>query len=224
MKTEIHRLSLQWVNSYLIKEDGLVLVDAGLPNKGKKFLEEFRKLSVEPRNISLILVTHGHWDHIGSLKELKTATGGKVAVNQHETDWVGKGLKEMPPGIGLWGKMFGVMMRMYSSWAKLSGTPVDLVLEDKELSLESYGIHGKALHTPGHSTGSTSLLLDTGDAFVGDLAMNGLPLRFGAGLPRFADDIVAVKKSWRLLLDRGARWIYPGHGKPFKADALERLL
>jgi len=224
MKTEIHRLSLQQVNSYLIKEEGLILVDAGSPNKGRKFLEEFRKLSVEPENISLILVTHGHWDHIGSLKDLKTATGGKVAVNRREKDWVEKGLKETPPGIGLWGKMFGVMMSLYSPLVKLSGTPVDLVLEDTAFSLESYGIHGKAIHTPGHSPGSTSLLLDSGEAFVGDLAMNGLPLRLGAGLPRFAEDLGVVKKSWRLLLDRGAKWIYPGHGKLFKAEVLEKLL
>jgi glyoxylase-like metal-dependent hydrolase (beta-lactamase superfamily II) len=66
--------------------------------------------------------------------------------------------------------------------------------------------------------------LDSGEAFVGDLAMNGLPLRLGAGLPRFAEDLGVVKKSWRLLLDRGAKWIYPGHGKLFKAEVLEKLL
>ena len=58
----------------------------------------------------------------------------------------------------------------------------------------------------------------------GDLAMNGLPMRIGPGMPVFAEDIGAVKESWRLLLTSGARWIHPAHGKPFKAELLEKLL
>ena len=66
--------------------------------------------------------------------------------------------------------------------------------------------------------------MDSGEAFVGDLAMNGLPLRLGPGMPAVAEDTAAVKESWRLLLDRGATWIYPAHGKPFKAEILEKKL
>lgn len=227
METQIHRLSFGGANCYcyLIKEGGTILVDAGMPNKGKKFLKELNDLSIEPKDISLILVTHGHWDHVGSLNELKGLTGCQVAVNQHEKDWVEQALKMMPPGVGLWGKILSIVIKPYMCLAKFTGTPVDLVLEDKDFSLEDYGIHGKALHTPGHSPGSMSLLLDTGDAFVGDLAVNGLlMMRIGPGMPRFAEDIGAVKESWRLLLDSGAKWIYPAHGKPFNAEELGKLL
>jgi glyoxylase-like metal-dependent hydrolase (beta-lactamase superfamily II) len=55
------------------------------------------------------------------------------------------------------------------------------------------------IHTPGHSSGSVSVLLETGDVFVGDLAMNGLPLRLGPGLPIFAEDLQKVKESWKML-------------------------
>ena len=72
--------------------------------------------------------------------------------------------------------------------------------------------------------GSVSVLLETGDAFVGDLAMNGLPMRIGPGLPIFAEDLQKVKESWQLLLDRGAKTVYPAHGKPFSADAIRRIL
>jgi len=80
------------------------------------------------------------------------------------------------------------------------------------------------LHTPGHTMGSVSVLLETGDAFVGDLAMNGLPLRIGPGMPPLAEDAVAVKDSWRLLLEKGAKRIYPAHGQPFGTEVLERAL
>ena len=224
MKTEIHRLPLGIANCYLIKEEGVILVDAGTPNKEKKFLKVLKDLSIEPKDISLILLTHGHWDHIGSVHELKRLTGGEVAINQHEKDWVEQALKPLPPGINLWGKILIRLIRISLLSVKFPATSVDLVLKDEEFSLESYGIHGRVLYTPGHSSGSMSLLLDTGDAFVGDLAANGLPQRIGPGMSVFAEDISAVKRSWRLLLDRGAKWIYPGHGNPFRADALAKLL
>jgi hydroxyacylglutathione hydrolase len=223
-KTEIHRLPLGLCNCYLIKEEGLVLVDAGWPNQGEKFLKILKALSIEPKDISLILLTHGHWDHIGSIDELKRLTGCKVAVNKREKDWVEQALKPLPSGGSLGRKLLEAIINMYVSRVNFPGTSIDLVLEDKEFSLEPFGIRGKVFYTPGHSSGSMSLLLDTGDVFVGDLAMNGLPLRIGPGLSVWAEDISASRESCRLLLDRGAQWIYPAHWKHFKAAALEKLL
>ncbi len=69
-----------------------------------------------------------------------------------------------------------------------------------------------------------SVLLDSGQVFVGDAAMNRLPLRLTPGLPIFAVDQVLLKQSWRLLLEEGAREIYPAHGKPFSADILREII
>ena len=224
METEIRRLSLGFTNCYLIREEGLVLVDAGAPNKAKKFLKETGDLSLEPQDISLILLTHGHWDHIGSLHELKRLTGAAVAINHREKDWVERALKPVPPGIGLRGKFLAAVGQIFTPLVSFPGTSVDIVLADEGLSLKPYGIHGEFLHTPGHTLGSMSLLLDTGDAFVGDLAMGGFPVMKRPGMSLFAEDVDAMKQSWRLLLSGGARWIHPSHGKPFKADILEKLL
>jgi len=221
---EIHPLSARGVNCYLIKDEGLVLVDGGMPKWGKKLSKQLGDLSIEPKDISLLLVTHGHWDHIGSASQVKAMTDCEVAINHREKDWLEQGLKVTPPGVGLWGKLIALFSRLYSRLVKFPGTPADLALEDEDFSLEPYGIPGKVIHTPGHTAGSMSLLLDSGEAFVGDLAMNGLPLRIGPGMPAVAEDIDTVRESWQLLLDRGATWIYPGHGKPFKADVLEKHL
>ena len=69
-----------------------------------------------------------------------------------------------------------------------------------------------------------SILFDSGEVFVGDLAMNRLPLRLTPGLPIFAVDVEKVKESWRRLLDRGARYVYPAHGKPFPAEVMRKTL
>ena len=64
------------------------------------------------------------------------------------------------------------------------------------------------------------MVLDSGDAFVGDMAMNGLPLTIGPNLPIFAGDISLLKNSWKKLIDKGVKKLYPAHGKPFPVEKL----
>jgi glyoxylase-like metal-dependent hydrolase (beta-lactamase superfamily II) len=224
MGTETYTLSLGFVNCYLIRGEGTILVDTGTSNHAGTIVRKLDALSIEPTEIALILLTHGHADHTGSAAELRRLTGAPVALHRRENEWLEAGLSVMPRGVGVWGKIMAGMLRVVSPMMSPSPAPVDLALGDEGLSLEPYGISGTVLHTPGHSPGSVSLLLDSGQAFVGDLVMNGLPMRFGPGLPLFADDVEAVRKSVRLLLDKGARRIYPAHGRPFSADALASLL
>jgi glyoxylase-like metal-dependent hydrolase (beta-lactamase superfamily II) len=69
-----------------------------------------------------------------------------------------------------------------------------------------------------------SVLLDSGEAFVGDLAMNALPMRSAPGLPIFGDNIQTVKNSWRKLLDMGAKTVFPAHGKPFRIEHIVKAI
>ena len=113
---------------------------------------------------------------------------------------------------------------MFLPLIRIPGAHVDVVLGDEGFSLAEYGISGKVIYTPGHSSGSVSVLLETGDVFVGDLAMNKFPLRLRPGLPIFAEDKQKVKESWKLLLDQGAKTIYPAHGKSFSVDTIQKAL
>jgi hydroxyacylglutathione hydrolase len=60
-------------------------------------------------------------------------------------------------------------MAMFMSLVHIPATNDNMVLSDEEFSLIGYGIPSKIIYTPGHSMGSVSVLLETGDAFVGDL-------------------------------------------------------
>jgi len=224
MSAEIHKLSLGICNCYLIKEEGLILVDAGPPNQVSKFRMELQTLAIKPEDISLLVITHGHYDHIGSVSAVKALTHCKVAINHREKEWVEQALRPLPPGIGVWGSVLASLMRITASFVRFPTSSVDIALEDTEFLLHPFGINGKVLHTPGHSSGSMSLLLETGEAFVGDLAMNAFPIRIGPGMPIFGDDRNTIKASWKLLLDNGARWIHPAHGNPFSADVLKKAL
>ena len=224
MNAEIYKLSLGICNCYLIKEDGIILVDAGPPNQVSKLRMELQTLSIKPEDISLLLLTHGHYDHIGSVSAVKTLTNCKVAINHREKEWVEQALRPMPPGIGVWGNVMAALMRIAVPFVKFPASSVDIALEDTEFPLHPFGINGRVLYTPGHTSGSMSLLLETGETFIGDLAMNGFPMRIGPGMPTVGDNRDTIKASWKLLLDSGAKWIYPAHGNPFSADVLQEAL
>ena len=224
MKTEIHKIPLGAGNCYLLKGDGLILVEAGTFPKANGFLKALKKININPKDISLIFLTHGHWDHIAGVSEIKKITGAKVAINGHEKSWVEEALKPMPPGQSFWGKGLVKALNMAKYLVSFKGTVVDIALKDETFSLEPYGIEGKIIYTPGHSLGSMTLVLDSGEAFVGDTAMNGFPLRSNPGLPIFGDDLNEVKKSWAYILECGAKTIYPYHGDCFSSAVFEAEL
>lgn len=224
MGINIHPIVLGPDHCYIIREKGTIMVDGGAPRKAKEFAESIKKIPVRPEDVRLIVITHGHWDHIASAKEIKELTGGKIAMHYREKEWLEKSLKPMPPGVTAWGKILSKMITMYLPLVHIPATQVDVVIGDEGLALEEYGIPGRVIWTPGHSSGSVSILLETGDAFVGDMAMNKFPLSLRPGLPIFAENNDKLKESWRSLLVRGAKTVYPAHGEPFSADIIRQAL
>ena len=217
MEPEIHKIKLGVCNCYVIKGKSTILVDAGPPRQEKRFIRKILSFGIDPEDISLIFITHGHMDHISSLYGIKAITESEVAINHREKAIVEQALHPVPKGVTPWGKILIMLMKLSQKNISFKGTSVDIVLEDSPFSLTPYGIKGKIIPTPGHSSGSMSLILERGDAFVGDLLMNGFPMRKGPGIPIFADDIDTVKKSAKFILENGANFIYPAHGDPFDA-------
>ncbi len=224
MSVEIIPISLGFDQCYVLRADGVIAVDAGAPKKGAAFLRGLERASIRPEDVSLVVLTHGHWDHVGSAAEIKSITGAKLSLHQTEVTWLEQSRMTLPPGVTPWGKVLIRVIKLFMPLIDVPPATVDLPLTDAGLLLKDYGIPGRIVHTPGHTFGSVSVVLDDGRAFVGDLAMNTPPLRFSPGLPIFAEDMDGVINSWRLLLDQGVTTIYPAHGKPFSADMIRQAI
>ncbi len=220
MEIQIHAFQMQFDRIYAVKGEGVILIDGGDPHTIEKLKEGLKKASIKPEEISLIALTHGHWDHIGSAREIQEWTGAKVLLHEKDLHFVGEARISQPPGFTLWGKIIIALLKLYTRSLKIPAFEVDIPAGDQEISLAEYGIPGKVVPTPGHSHGSVSVLLEGGEAFVGDLAMNMLPMRRKPGLPIFGDDIEVVIQSWRKLIGMGAKTVYPAHGEHFPVEAL----
>ena len=134
---------------------------------------------------------------------------------------VEEGSPPFPAGVNAYGRAMSWSARQLLH-PKLPRIKVDMVLDDNGMSLHEYGIPGQVIHTPGHSMGHISILLDSGDAIVGDMAMNSWFLRLTPGLPVLADDINLVVQSWKKILPMGVKRIFPAHGMDFPVGVIQK--
>jgi hydroxyacylglutathione hydrolase len=225
MSSVIHTLSLGVANAFILKDQGTVLVDCGPPKKADAFIKQLSTARIKPRDIQLIIITHGHWDHIGSAAQIKEITGAKILMHQKERKWLEELYASPPQGVGGWGRFLAKsMVAVMAPFIHVKSAGVDIGFDADELSLGEYGIAGRIVYTPGHTAGSISVLLDSGEAVVGDMAMNSLPMRLSPGLPVFAENLSQLMESWRMILQQGVATIYPSHGGPFPADVMHKAV
>jgi glyoxylase-like metal-dependent hydrolase (beta-lactamase superfamily II) len=147
-----------------------------------------------------------------------------VAIHEKERQLLSEGSVILPPGANFFGKAASYVGERFMK-PFLGFPPVEPEITiSGDFSLESFGMPGKIIPTQGHTEGSLSVLMPTGEAFVGDLAANYLPFGLGPILPPFASNTPQLLASWKKLLSLGATLICPTHGKPFPAEILRRRL
>jgi len=210
---------------YILKDKGAVLIDGAWKGARKAFAKLLSESGIKPEEIQLIIPSHGDFDHVGGAKEIRELTGARIVMHEKDSVNLENGIFHWPEGVTTWGKFSrGLMMPLLKIMARFPPAKVDIILDDQGMSLKKFGIEGKIVHTPGHTFGSLSVILDSGEAFVGCLAHNRAPFVFRPNLPIYAKDPELLKASWIKVLELGARTIYPGHGKPFPADKITKYL
>ncbi len=221
MAFNFYRIPIGICNSFLLRGERTILIDGGAWGGFPSFQRQLKTLGVDPQEIGLILLTHGHWDHISCLADIQKLTGAKIAIHARDQFMVETGEPPFPNGVTTYGKLMTWSARLLIH-PHLSPLKVDTVIPDAGMSLREFGIPGEVIYTPGHSMGHVSILLDSGDAFVGDMAMNDWYLRLSPGLPVLGDDIELVVESWKKILPLGIKRIYPAHGMDFPVEIIQK--
>ena len=211
----------KFTNVFLIQgRTGCVLVDAGSPGKADRILKRLAKHGIAPDDIRLILLTHGHTDHFGSAAALRERTGAPVAIHTLDAEAVRQGIHQ-PGSLQPTGRLIAFLMRISAlrNLAVPDHAPAfePDILFDEKFRLDEYDIAGRVISTPGHTPGSVSVLLDSGEAIVGDMVIGDFfRLLRRPGLPIVAWDMERNWESILRFLDLSPRIVYTGHGGPFE--------
>ena len=240
-KITIH---LSGTNCYLVKNGNhYLLIDTGYAEDWVLFQQQIRQAGVSLAEISHILLTHHHDDHCGLLNRVIQENGNiQVVMSCHAKDLLTKGENDRTRGGGMinhWIQRLWVFKQLYLSiklgqWVDKKNNlkfPPYLVRENdillaQDTRLQELGIAlgGAIIATPGHTIDSISILLDDGDAFVGDAAANFLQFAGTHYCVVFVTDLAEYYQSWEKILSRHARMILPAHGEPFAAEKLAQNL
>jgi glyoxylase-like metal-dependent hydrolase (beta-lactamase superfamily II) len=175
--------------------------------------------------IKYLLLTHHHDDHAGFAAEMVKRTKCRVIAHHNALAPLEQGESEdtMHPinrRIKFIFSVYELFHRQFRYPPLIFGRNDIILTGDDPDLLKSIGIDGQILYTAGHSRDGISVILSDGSAFVGDVAMNFLRLAGIGHQPIDVEDIQTVHESWQRLIERGAKVIYPSHGKPFSAREL----
>ncbi len=200
----IHSLDT-YSNTFLLADNRLILIDTSSELDAKKLLASFEKAKIKPKDLTSIVITHVHPDHVSGLARVKReAPGAKVVSSKIEAEYISKKRTyDGPPG---------------AQSQRQPPTPVDVALDDGQTH---DGL--KVLFTPGHTRGSISLLDDARSLLiVGDAASNE------SGLGPMDDQYNVDPRLHRESIKKLANFRFDnavfGHGKPILGGASSQFV
>jgi glyoxylase-like metal-dependent hydrolase (beta-lactamase superfamily II) len=213
----LYQFSNKRINAFLLDagDDGVVLIDAGLAEQAEVLEEDIRSIGREPSDLTSIIITHAHPDHLGSAKRF---SGGTRPISLHPADndiaEAGVIHQTMVPGPGL---LNGVLFRVLLSKkpAEFPAFTPDVALSDGDVIDIAGGL--EVIHTPGHTAGHVCLLWkkDRGLLITGDAAANLMGLNYMIGY----NDIPTGRASLAKLANLKFEAAVFGHGKPMLSGA-----
>lgn len=198
----------RFVYAFLIYGEEICLIDSGVSGSEKIILDYLKRTGRSPEEISRLVLTHAHPDHIGAAAAIKRICGCTVAAHAAEKAWiedVDLQARERPvPGF----------------FSLVGGSvQVDETLQEGDvLHLES-GLALQVLHTPGHSPGSLSLwLAEEGALFTAD----AVPI--AGDMPIYQDILASVRSLQRLAAIPEIKFLLAAWDEPRQGSAAYRIM
>lgn len=223
-----------FVNIYMILNpfDGSwVLVDTGLKWSGAKIKKMAYQLFGDSKP-SAIILTHGHFDHVGSAENLSEEWHVPVYAHYLEIPYLTGKSSYPPPDPSVGGGLMSLMAWAYPT------NPINIWNHVNVLP-DNGSVPGlpewRFLHTPGHTPGHISIyresdgVLIAGDALVTtkteSVISTMLQLKTVSGPPKyFTTDWALARQSVKDLMKLEPEIVATGHGKPMQGSEVRRLL
>lgn len=217
---EVHTINLIFSNAYLlVTDDGMILVDAGMPLFAPVILDYMDQIGRD--DLNLIYITHAHLDHYGSSAELRRDTGAPIAIHEADAESMSMGRTQLGQVRNLrW--LSKTTLPWIEPLLTVEPTEPDVILQDGD-RLDDYGVPAEVVYTPGHTPGSSVLLVDNGVAIVGDLL--SASSREGHVQRSYAHDWRQIVASLKKLQQYDPQVYYAGHGeRPISAERANELI
>ncbi len=229
----IHVAHTPLVNWTLVSDDaGVMLIDAGYPGDRDDVLASLKHLGYEPADVTAILLTHAHIDHLGTAIWFTKTHNTPVYCHSVEVGHAKREYLEQVSPVALLGHLWKPRWLRWSvEVAGKGGLVRDGIPTTRALTPEiAASLPGRpqALPTPGHTRGHCSYLVD-GILVTGDALVTGHPLSTTHGpqlLPAIANhDQAQCVRSLSVLATAGTETLIPGHGDIWMgpiAEAVQR--
>lgn len=211
--TKVTQLPLMASNAFLVSDKKHILVDTGYPGEVSRIQQLLKNEGVPLQEIALIVLTHAHFDHAGNAAKIQAMAGCPIIIHKLEQTFLenGKNAPIVPV------RPLAALMSPFMRPIRYPAARADVVIEGP-LDLNAYGVDAKIIMTPGHTSGSTSVLTHDGHALLGDLVAGGWPLgQFRPEEPHYHywyANMEDAHTSIRTVLETNPRKIYVGHGGP----------
>lgn len=195
-----------------------ILIDTGIGWMWK--ILDSRLKSMQIRHIDYLILTHTHNDHAANAYKIKTKYNPSIIVHRDESAHLLKGETIIPQGTYKLSRLFiNLFEKKIIPFCQYTPCTYDKEVGYR-LELSEIGFNAYILHTPGHSAGSISIIIEEEIALVGD---NMLGRGEYYTYPPFADDPVELMNSWNKLLNTGCRLFIPSHGYANNRALVEKV-
>jgi glyoxylase-like metal-dependent hydrolase (beta-lactamase superfamily II) len=199
---------------YFVGAPEFTLIDAGMPDKADQILSALANIGVQPLHVKRIILTHHHYDHVGSLWELKRRTGAQIIAHHRDADYIdGKRQRRAPRQFS--GRVVYGLMNLFGA-RNVPGIEVDRRVGDGD-TIGGFTV----LHTPGHTPGHICLLRN-GYLFSGDL-LTAKASEFSETPHVFTADVPTSRESIRRVAQMEFEAILSSHHPPVVFGATEKM-